>query len=128
MWRRRKSPRSRSIERAGQTLASRDITLQPARKTTVYVLPHSHTDIGYTALQTEIEDKQVNNLLLGIEAARRTASYPPGARFVWNVEVLWAADLYLNRLGEAQRTLFRDALQRGQITPTPAPRRRGRSA
>ena len=105
-----------AIERAGQTLASRDITLQPARKTTVYVLPHSHTDIGYTALQTEIEDKQVNNLLLGIEAARRTASYPPGARFVWNVEVLWAADLYLNRLGEAQRTLFRDALQRGQIS------------
>ncbi len=30
---------------------------------TVYILPHSHTDIGYTTIQTDIYEKQVNNLL-----------------------------------------------------------------
>lgn len=104
------------VERAGAKLASSMVALKPARKETIYILPHSHTDIGYTEIQTEIEDKQVNNLLLGMEHARRTANYPPGARFVWNVEVLWAADLYLNRLGEPQRRMFMDALKAGQIS------------
>lgn len=61
---------------------------------TVYVLPHSHTDIGYTEIQPAIEAKQVKNLVDGIAAAARTANYPAGSRFVWNVEVGWAADLF----------------------------------
>jgi hypothetical protein len=99
----------------GGPYATRAFTLKPVRRTTVYILPHSHTDIGYTEIQTEIEDKQVQNLLKGIAAARRTAANPPGARFVWNVEVLWAADLYLRRLNDDQRKEFLQALKDGQI-------------
>ena len=106
---------SLTIDYAGQPMATRAITLKPPRKTTIYILPHSHNDIGYTEIQTEIEDKQVNNLLLGMEYARKTASYPPGARFVWNVEVLWAVDLYLHRLNSAQRTAFLQGLKNGQV-------------
>jgi len=104
-----------AVDYAGRTVASRAVTLKPPRKTTIYILPHSHTDIGYTEIQTEIEDKQVNNLLRGIEYAKMTAGYPPGARFVWNVEVLWAADLYLRRLGEPQRAAFLEAVKKGQV-------------
>jgi hypothetical protein len=98
-----------------RTLVSRTFVLKPQRKLTVYILPHSHTDIGYTEIQTRIERKQVENLLQGIAYARKTADYPGGARFVWNVEVLWAADLYLHRLSEAQRVSFLDAVQKGQV-------------
>ena len=105
-----------AIEVAGQKVASRAITLKPARKLTVYVLPHSHTDIGYTAIQTDIEEKQINNLLQGLADARRTASYPEGARFVWNVEVMWAADLFLQRLAPKQRAEFFDAVKLGQVS------------
>ena len=98
-----------------KTSDSQPVTLIPVRKMTVYILPHSHTDIGYTDIQTDIEKKQVQNLLDGIAGARRTANYPEGARFVWNVEVLWAADLYLNRLGEAQRADFLAAVQSGRV-------------
>jgi hypothetical protein len=104
-----------TVEAAGGTLASREVTLKPVRKLTVFVLPHSHTDIGYTEIQTAIEKKQVNNLVEGIAAAKRTAAYPPGARFVWNVEVLWAADLYLHRLNDAQRADFLAAVKSGQV-------------
>ena len=62
-------------------MASRDVPFQAVRQLTVYILPHSHTDIGYTAIQTDIEEKQINNLLQGLAAARRTADYPAGARF-----------------------------------------------
>ena len=93
----------------------RTVTLKGARKMTVYILPHSHTDIGYTAIQTDIEEKQINNLLQGIADARRTASYPEGSRFVWNVEVLWAADLFLQRLSPSQQADFMDAVKQGLV-------------
>ena len=99
----------------GEVVASREVVLKPVKKLTVYITPHSHTDIGYTEIQTAIEAKQVQNLLDGIAAAKRTASYPPGARFVWNVEVLWAADLYLRRLDDGQRAEFLEAVKNGQV-------------
>lgn len=99
----------------GEVLMEREVRVPPFRKMTVHVLPHSHTDIGYTEIQTAIEEKQVNNLLAGMEAAERTAGYPDGARFVWNVEVLWAADLFLQRMGEPQRARFLDAVRSGRI-------------
>ncbi len=104
-----------AVNFAGQTVVERNVPLKAARHTTIYILPHSHTDIGYTELQTEIEDKQVNNLLLGMKYARETAANPPGARFVWNVEVLWAADLFLRRLGPAEQAAFFDAVKSGQV-------------
>jgi len=107
--------RTVTLEAAGQILATGSVTLKPVRKLTVYILPHSHTDIGYTTLQTEIEKKQMNNLLEGIAAARRTADYPAGSRFVWNVEVLWAADLYMHRMNAPQRTDFLEAVKQGWV-------------
>jgi len=104
-----------TVEVSGKTVASREVTVKPVKKLTVYITPHSHTDIGYTEIQTAIEKKQVQNLLDGLAAARRTADYPPGARFVWNVEVLWAADLYLHRLSEQQRADFLEAVKKGQV-------------
>jgi hypothetical protein len=107
--------RKLTVQAGGREIASTTLTLNPVRKLTVYILPHSHTDIGYTEIQSAIEKKQVNNLLEGIAAARRTAAYPEGARFVWNVEVGWAADLYLNRLNDSQRADFLDAVKKGQV-------------
>jgi alpha-mannosidase len=104
-----------TLEVDGKTVTSREVTLRPVRKLTVYITPHSHTDIGYTEIQTAIERKQVQNLLDGMAAARRTADYPAGARFIWNVEVLWAADLYLHRLSEPQRVEFLEAVKKGQV-------------
>ena len=103
------------VEAGGQILATRAVTLKPVRQMTIYVLPHSHTDIGYTAIQTQVATQQVNNLLAGIQAARQTANYPVGSRFVWNVEVLWAADLYLQRMNEPQRADFFEAVKKGWV-------------
>ena len=105
-----------SVEVGGQSLAAETVTLKPVRQLTVYMLPHSHTDIGYTEIQTAVEQKQMNNLLQGIEFARNTANYPAGARFVWNVEVLWAVDLYLHRFNDRQRADFLDAVKKGQVS------------
>jgi alpha-mannosidase len=64
------------------TTSSVPVKLKPVRRLLVYVLPHSHHDLGYTDLQANVEQKQIRNIDLGIELARKTAGYPEGARFV----------------------------------------------
>ncbi|TDW95841.1 glycosyl hydrolase family 38 [Dinghuibacter silviterrae] len=98
-----------------QTLYKGQVSLQPVRKMTVYILPHSHNDIGYTEIQTNVERKQMNNLLTGIDYAEKTKSYPAGARFVWNLEGVYAADLFLNRMNDQQRKRFVEAVHDGGV-------------
>ena len=104
-----------SIGENGRTVASGKVALTPVRKMTIYILPHSHNDIGYTEIQTNVERKQMNNLLTGMDYARRTRDYPAGARFVWNLEGVYAADLYLHRMSEAQRQEFIAAVKDGGV-------------
>ena len=102
-------------DRIGTELVRSEAVVPPFHELTVYVLPHSHVDIGYTASQSAVEEKQLNNLLAGIAAARQTASYPEGARFVWNLEGLWPADLLQQRLSAEQREAFLAAVRQGQV-------------
>jgi len=91
------------------------IELKPVRKVLVYILPHSHHDLGYTDLQANVEEKQMRNITLGMDLARRTAAYPEGARFVWNLEVLWGADLFMQRKSEAEKAAFIEAVKKGWL-------------
>jgi alpha-mannosidase len=91
------------------------IQLKPVRRMLIYALPHSHHDLGYTDLQANVEEKQIRNITRGIELARKTAGYPEGSPFVWNLEVLWGADLYMRRNSEAAKAELIDAVQKGWI-------------
>jgi hypothetical protein len=112
----RERSRKLRLESGGKTLAEREVVFKTVPKMVIYVLPHSHTDIGYTEIQSAVEKKQVQNLAKGIAFARKTAKYPEGARFVWNVEVLWAADSYLRTASPEQRTEFFEAVKKGWVS------------
>src|SRR3984957_12110596 len=103
------------LENGGKTVATGKVDLAPVRKMTVYILPHSHNDLGYTEIQTNVERKQMNNLLLGMAYARQTKDYPAGARFVWNLEGVYAADLFLHRMNDQQRQEFIAAVKDGGV-------------
>jgi len=100
----------------GDRPASTVVTLQPVRKLRTYILPHSHHDLGYTDIQSKIEERQMHNIAMGIDLARKTANYPEGARFVWNLEVLWGADLYMRRKSQAEKNEFIDAVKKGWVS------------
>ena len=89
--------------------------IQPARKWVVYLLPHSHVDIGYTDVQPAVERKQWQNLDKALELCRKTVEYPPGARFKWNIEVLWAVDSYLRKATPVKQQQLMDAIRSGQV-------------
>lgn len=104
-----------TLDVAGRPVGTQTLTLQPVRKWVVYLLPHSHVDIGYTHLQTEVERSQWRFIETAIETARKTAQYPAGARFKWNVEVLWAVDSYLQQATTEKREAFIEAVKAGHL-------------
>jgi len=94
---------------------SAEVRIEPVRKVQIFILPHSHHDLGYTDLQGNVEEKQMANISRGIELARNTANYPPGAGFVWNLEVLWGADQFMRTKTEPERDELISAVKKGWI-------------
>jgi len=91
------------------------LNLRPVVRRTLYLLPHSHNDIGYSDLQTKVEKDQWRFLEEGIALAKKTAGYPAEARFKWNVEILWPVESYLAQADEAKRREFADAVKNGWV-------------
>jgi len=87
----------------------------PSRPWVIYLLPHSHVDIGYTHLQPEVEPEPWQNIELALALCKKTADYPPEARFKWNTEVLWAVDSYLQKAAPEKQQALIDAIRAGHV-------------
>jgi alpha-mannosidase len=92
------------------------VIARPVSRRTIYLLPHSHNDIGYTDIQTNVLKKQVKNIYDALDLIKKTASNPPEARFKWNVEVLWGLETFLREAPEAKRAEFVEAVKQGTIS------------
>jgi len=103
------------VKIGGKSIGKRTIKIEPVRKWQVYLLHHSHVDIGYTHVQTEVLQKHFGYFEQVIELARSTADYPEASRFKWNAEVLWAVDGYLEQASAQKRTEFIEAVKKGWI-------------
>ena len=96
-------------------VAERDFALQPVAKKTIYLLHHSHNDIGYTHVQDEVERMQWKNLRDAARLAGETRDLPDGSRFKWNTEVMWAVDSFLDSASHDDREAFTRAVRAGSI-------------
>jgi alpha-mannosidase len=103
------------VTSGGKKIAERKVTLKPVRPWVVYLLPHSHVDIGYTQLQPDVEKKQCQNIDIAMDLIRKTAEYPAEARFKWNSEVLWAIDGYLRLESPEKQQKLTEAIRAGQV-------------
>ncbi len=104
-----------TVSSGDQTLAEHQVEIRPTRAWTVYLLHHTHLDIGYTHHQSEVEARQWSFLDQAIELGRKTRDYPPEARFKWLPEGLWAVDSYLRRATPEQRDAFVESVRQGTI-------------
>ncbi|HUU19807.1 MAG TPA: glycosyl hydrolase-related protein [Sedimentisphaerales bacterium] len=103
------------VKVAGESISKQNLAVKPVRKWEIYILHHSHVDIGYTHVQTEVVRKHWEYFKQVIELARGSANYPAGSQFKWNVEVLWAVDSYLKQASPKEREDFVDAVKKGWI-------------
>jgi hypothetical protein len=72
---------------SGETLRW-PLRIEPQRKWRVFVVHHSHLDIGYTDLQGTVLRHHLAYLDHALELAAATDDWPDDARFRWNVESL----------------------------------------
>jgi hypothetical protein len=99
----------------GRKVLRQTIVVPALRHWTVYLYPHSHVDIGYTAPQKIVEFIHKRNIEEGIKLAEATKDYPAGARYRWNPEVAWQ----LERLWQAslpdQKERIEQAIRAGHL-------------
>mgnify|MGYP000560220983 CR=1 FL=1 len=100
---------------AGDVVGTTLAHVKPVRLWQVYLLPHSHVDIGYTHVQSEVEQKQCDYFDTAMELAGKTNHHPKGVRFRWNSEVMWAVDSYMRKASPEKRAAFVDAVKKGWI-------------
>jgi alpha-mannosidase len=103
-----------------ESLLAKDTILQqtPVSKRTFYLIPHSHTDIGYSHLQEDVIKIHVNNIRTAIALVEKTKNYPEGSRFKWNIESLWDVEHFLCVATEDEKTKFATAVKNGDIALT----------
>ncbi|MEZ5082803.1 MAG: glycoside hydrolase family 38 C-terminal domain-containing protein [Bacteroidales bacterium] len=89
------------------------LTIYPVEMKSIYLLPHSHIDIGYTHVQDVVKQIQWQNIKDAVLLSEKTKNYPDGARFKWNSEVMWAVDSYLKSCTENEKKELRKAVQEG---------------
>ena len=90
----KQAPATFTVKAAGRTVKKK-VTLRPQRKWTVDLFHHSHTDIGYTELQTRVAANHADYLDSVIDYCRQTENYPDDAKFRWNIEVSWALNSFV---------------------------------
>jgi hypothetical protein len=67
---------------------------------TLYLLPHTHTDIGYSHNPVVTLDFHKRFLDRAIGLCEQTRDYPDGARFRWTVEVFFGVLRWWESRGE----------------------------
>jgi len=90
----------------------------PVRKMTLYLVQHTHTDIGYTKPQTEILREHIRYIDYAVEYCELTENEPDDARFRWTCEAAWAVREYLHNRPKEQIDKFLKYVRNGQIEVT----------
>ena len=78
---------------------------------TVYVVHHSHTDIGYTDLQERVVQGQVNY----IRSALRILDQPENENFRWNCETWFCVEEFLKTASPQEAEAFFARMREGKI-------------
>ena len=98
----------------GETTAK----ISPVKKWTVYLVQHTHTDIGYTKPQTEILAEHLRYIDYAVEYCELSSSMPDDAKFRWTCEAAWAVEEYLKIRPKEQIEKLKKYISNGQIEVT----------
>jgi hypothetical protein len=99
----------------GKLVTRSAVKIKPVTRREIYLLAHSHNDIGYTDLQPNVERKQWQNIDAALRLIHATRDYPPEARYKWNMEILWPLESYWRHAAERKREEFLAAVRDGSI-------------
>lgn len=89
------------------------VDVLPIKDLSFHIIHHSHNDIGYSHLQSEVAKIQTENIR---SALRWIAKGGVGAvQPVWHIESLWAVENFLNEASAAEEAQFIAAVKSGHL-------------
>ena len=82
----------------------------------VYIVHHSHTDVGYTDLQEQIIYNQVNNIRNVVSLVRNGYEQDgPEKDFKWNCETYYCVEQFLKSASPREQEDFFELVRKGNI-------------
>ena len=94
------------------------VIVTPVKKWEVYLVQHSHTDIGYTRPQSEILAEHMRYIDYALDYCDQTDDLPDEARFRWTCESAWVTREYLRSRPSSQIDRFKKRIAEGRIEVT----------
>lgn len=88
------------------------VTFVPATHRNFHIIHHSHNDIGYSHLQTEVAQIQTQNIRSAMQWIKHAKA---GQRPIWHIESLWAVENFLNEASEAETNEFVHYVKAGNL-------------
>ncbi|MGP3933353.1 glycoside hydrolase family 38 N-terminal domain-containing protein [Nonomuraea sp. KM88] len=102
-------------------VGSAQVTVTPQRKWSVFVVHHSHLDIGYTDPQGTVLRHHLDYLDAALRLAEETSSWPDDAKFRWSVESSMPALKWLDARPPEMVDAFAARAREGVIEVTALP-------
>jgi alpha-mannosidase len=93
-------------------------TVEPVKKWEIYLVQHSHTDIGYTRPQSEILAEHLRYIDYALDYCDQTDTFPDDAKFRWTCESTWVVREYLRTRPVSQIERFKKRISDGRIEVT----------
>ena len=109
----KKTSVSVKIDNGPATAYSIDVV--PPKKWDIYLVQHSHTDIGYTRPQSEILAEQMRYIDYALDYCDQTDALPDEAKFRWTCESSWVTREYLRSRPKSQIDRFLKRIAEGRI-------------
>ncbi len=92
--------------------------LAPVKKWEVFLVQHTHTDIGYTRPQEEILPEHLRYIDMALDFCDQTDDYPDNSKFRWTCETSWSVREYLKSRPQEQIDRLLKRIQEGRIEAT----------
>ncbi len=97
----------------GTVIDTRTVSLSPVRSFTFHIIHHSHNDIGYSHVQTEvarIQSANIRSAIRWIEAAGKR-----GRQVYWHIESLWAVENFMQSALRSEKEKLIRLVRQGNI-------------
>jgi alpha-mannosidase len=107
-----------SAVKSGEAISMSTLTLTDLhRPWEIWLVHHTHVDIGYTEPQDIILRKHAEFVAQALDFCAATDELPPGEHFCWTCEVAWTVKAFLERYPERAEEFFK-RVREGRIEVT----------
>src|SRR5215210_5371235 len=103
------------VEAGGGEPIEAGVEILPQRKWSVFLVHHSHRDIGYTDTQGSVLQHHLQYLDSVLDLVSATDDWPEAAMFRWNVEASWPLRYWLAGRSVRDREEFIERVRQGRV-------------